>query len=1031
MSAVSGSATSLDVNWSAPANTGPAITDYDWRWKLRAGADWTEVLVTTSAATTATIIGLLADTAYDVQVRATNDEGTSGWSPSGSGTTNSPTNDAPAERLGAFVNGAKLTLVYDAELDGGSAPAAGDFAVTVNGAERTLASANPVAVRDRRVVLTLASAVGAGDSVRLTYTPGVKPIRDAANGLNAASFDVSVTTAAGDARNPRARGAWVQGTALTLVFDELLDPDSIPDAANFNVREKHGNGDERIQVTNVGVVGKRVVLTLARAVRDKTDGTGKREVSLTFLQTGASDIQDFVGNPAVAVQTDPLAVTHGEPPPDGGTPQQPPSGGGPGGGGFVISSDATLRDLAGRVGADGADFDAALTLTPSFDPDTEDYTATVPFSTTHVRLTPAVNHRGAAVQLGPRGGERTEVASGQTGPAFELAVGENVFEIEVTAEDGEETETYTVTVTRAPPPLGGLTIQAGADDADGGETLPLTPAFDAFVQDYMAAAPFDATHVRLTPTLGQPDATAKIGPRGGELAEAASGEPGPAFELAVGENVFEIEITAASGTAATYAVTVTRPPPPVPLDESAAREHLFPLLADGDGFRGRLFLTNASAYPRNPCKLELQGPGLDASRFEPHPALTAADGEIEIESGETGKGVALTTAGAGPLAFGYAKLTCAEPAVARLLLVLESANGPVALTHEASARPAHGHRFSLPPRLGRPGLVLTNDGAQAAACAVEAETAAGVEAGESGGNVAVPATATVFRFVDELVPMGEERTEGGTVTVTCDRPVAALGVPLTAGGVFAALDGAMPEAGEEAPSRRTLPLVLDGAGFRSRLEVTNRSGTANRCEMEYHGAGVNAYRFPDTEGVTRDGFYRALLELPRDGAIALTSLGRHSYAYGYAVLDCEGPADARVLLTAGGGDDARGEVAGMAQIPPARFAREFRIPVASGLERMALFLTDAGETGAMCEAALVPAGENGPETAGSPIQVEAESTELRFLADLFELPENFAGGAVALRCDGPVAAAALPFAGAAFAAVPPVVRGFRAEPNDL
>ena len=358
--------------------------------------------------------------------------------------------------------------------------------------------------------------------------------------------------------------------------------------------------------------------------------------------------------------------------------------------------------------------------------------------------------------------------------------------------------------------------------------------------------------------------------------------------------------------------------------------------------------------------------------------------------------------------------------MARLLLVLESGGAPAALTNQESARPAHAHRFALPRRLGRPGLVLTNDGALEATCAIEAETAAG---GSAGGNVAVPATATAFRFVDELVPAGDETAPGGAVSVTCDRPVAALGVPLTAGGVFAALAGAVPEAGAEPPARQVLPLVLDGAGFRSRLEVTNLSAAANRCEMEYHGAGVNTYRFADAAGVTRDGFYRALLELPQDGGVALTSFGRHSFAYGHAVLDCEGPVDARVLLTTDAGDGE--EVAGMAQIPVAQFARELRFPVASGLERMALFLTAAGETGAVCEVSLAQAG--GEETAGPPIQVEAESTELRFLADLFEAPENFAGGAVALRCDGPVAAVSLPFAGAAFAAVPPVVQGFHAD----
>ena len=85
----SASATSLSVNWSAPTNAGPAITDYDVQY--RAGnsggwSDWGHV----GTATTATLTGLSEDTSYQVQVRATNDEGTGAWSDAGSGSTDAP-----------------------------------------------------------------------------------------------------------------------------------------------------------------------------------------------------------------------------------------------------------------------------------------------------------------------------------------------------------------------------------------------------------------------------------------------------------------------------------------------------------------------------------------------------------------------------------------------------------------------------------------------------------------------------------------------------------------------------------------------------------------------------------------------------------------------------------------------------------------------------------------------------------------------------------------------------------------------------
>ena len=95
--------TSLAVSWTAPNNTGPssrtAITDYDVRYREGGTSAFTDLTGTTDTATTATITGLLPDTAYQVQVRATNAEGPGAWSPSGGGTTseNQPPrfNDAP------------------------------------------------------------------------------------------------------------------------------------------------------------------------------------------------------------------------------------------------------------------------------------------------------------------------------------------------------------------------------------------------------------------------------------------------------------------------------------------------------------------------------------------------------------------------------------------------------------------------------------------------------------------------------------------------------------------------------------------------------------------------------------------------------------------------------------------------------------------------------------------------------------------------------------------------------------------------
>ena len=98
VSAVSGSTTSVTVTWAAPANDGrPAIESYDVQYRVGSSGDWSNGPQNVPAGTTsATITGLTMNTAYQVQVRATNDEGDSGWSdPPGSGRTNTATNNAP------------------------------------------------------------------------------------------------------------------------------------------------------------------------------------------------------------------------------------------------------------------------------------------------------------------------------------------------------------------------------------------------------------------------------------------------------------------------------------------------------------------------------------------------------------------------------------------------------------------------------------------------------------------------------------------------------------------------------------------------------------------------------------------------------------------------------------------------------------------------------------------------------------------------------------------------------------------------
>ena len=88
--AISGeTAEGLQVSWSEPENTGPAITDYDAQYREKGTGRFTGALHD-GPGRTVTLSDLNAGTVYEVQVRATNDEGTGGWSDPGEGMTVAP-----------------------------------------------------------------------------------------------------------------------------------------------------------------------------------------------------------------------------------------------------------------------------------------------------------------------------------------------------------------------------------------------------------------------------------------------------------------------------------------------------------------------------------------------------------------------------------------------------------------------------------------------------------------------------------------------------------------------------------------------------------------------------------------------------------------------------------------------------------------------------------------------------------------------------------------------------------------------------
>ena len=104
------SSTSLTVTWDEPANTGPDIDDYDVQYREGDSGGFTS-WTHNSAERTATITNLTPRTSYEVQVKARNAEGTSDWSPSGTGSTGA--NGRPI-----FADGSSATRALDENTTG-------------------------------------------------------------------------------------------------------------------------------------------------------------------------------------------------------------------------------------------------------------------------------------------------------------------------------------------------------------------------------------------------------------------------------------------------------------------------------------------------------------------------------------------------------------------------------------------------------------------------------------------------------------------------------------------------------------------------------------------------------------------------------------------------------------------------------------------------------------------------------------------------------------------------------------------------
>ena len=156
--------TALDVTWTAPANTGPPLTGYDLRYRKQGEQGWSAHAVT-GTATSTTIPDLEPDATYEVQVAASNDEGTSDWSDSGTGSTdpeNAGDDPGPRSAVRLVVENAPAGTAVGAPIDvaapDGAAPTysmvgSSDFTIDAATGQIRVASGRRAGPRVHAVIL--------------------------------------------------------------------------------------------------------------------------------------------------------------------------------------------------------------------------------------------------------------------------------------------------------------------------------------------------------------------------------------------------------------------------------------------------------------------------------------------------------------------------------------------------------------------------------------------------------------------------------------------------------------------------------------------------------------------------------------------------------------------------------------------------------------------------------------------------------------------------------------------------------------
>lgn len=181
-----------------------------------------------------------------------------------------------------YVNGRTVYLNFTESLKSISSYAYGQFTVTANGSTKSISSISSYG--SNGIYLTLDSAVGNGEVVKVSYQPGSYPLQDYRNN-NIAPFTDYFVRNTNDTIPPEFQSVEGAGNKIILTYNEPLRTTPLPLKSQFSVLVNN----VAVYVTNVEIVSNQIILTLASSF------TQEQAVTLSYV-SGYGGAADLNGN---------------------------------------------------------------------------------------------------------------------------------------------------------------------------------------------------------------------------------------------------------------------------------------------------------------------------------------------------------------------------------------------------------------------------------------------------------------------------------------------------------------------------------------------------------------------------------------------------------------------------------------------------------------------------------------------------------------------------------------------------------------